>query len=78
MDVPLLEYCSMQFLKDVLGLNVPETRLINVGVKTRLRLFDLMVRLIHQSILFLPTVCLTKIVFAPSKIQSVTHIPIAI
>lgn len=32
-DVPLLEYCSMQFLKDVLGLNVPETRLINVGGK---------------------------------------------
>lgn len=32
-DVPLLEYCSMQFLKSELGLDVPDTRLIPVGDK---------------------------------------------
>ncbi|MFT5082681.1 MAG: serine/threonine-protein kinase HipA [Lentisphaeria bacterium] len=32
-DVPLLEYCSMQFLKNVLKLNILQTRLIQLGEK---------------------------------------------
>lgn len=32
-DTPLLEYCSMQFLQTVIGIRVPETRLIAMGKK---------------------------------------------